>query len=74
MQRYAASSGHFRQVMLRKVKKSCHAHADQDYEACAVLVDALVDKFKASRLLMMICMYAAWWDHSAAAGLASKPS
>lgn len=51
LERYAASSGHFRSVMLRKVKKSCLAHPDQDYEACATLVDALVEKFKASGLL-----------------------
>lgn len=51
LQRYAAASGHFRAVMLRKVKKSCMAHPDQDYEACALLVDALVGKFIASGLL-----------------------
>lgn len=51
LQRYAASSGHFRTVMLRKVKKSCLAHADQSFEDCTVLVDALVEKFKTSGLL-----------------------
>lgn len=51
LQRYAASSGHFRQVMLRKVKKSCMVHLDQSYETCVPLVDALVEKFKSSGLL-----------------------
>jgi regulatory protein len=30
--------------MLRKVKKSCAFHEDQDYETCAALVKALVEK------------------------------
>lgn len=51
LQRYAASSGHFRSVMLRKARKSCLAHPDQDYNACVELIDTLVAKFKASGLL-----------------------
>lgn len=51
LQRYAASSGHFREVMLRKVKTSCRAHPDQEYAQCAELVDALVQKFLSSGLL-----------------------
>ncbi|MCB1783328.1 MAG: RecX family transcriptional regulator [Alphaproteobacteria bacterium] len=51
LQRFAASTSRFRSVMLRKVKKSCHAHPEQDYEACAQLVEALVLKFEAAGLL-----------------------
>jgi regulatory protein len=51
LQRFAASSGHFRSVMLRKVKKSCHYHKEQDYAACTALVDELVRKFERAGLL-----------------------
>ena len=51
LQRFAAGSAHFRRVMLRKVDRSCRHHADQDREACLVLLDALVEKFIRSGLL-----------------------
>lgn len=51
LERYAASSNHFRTVMLRKVKRSCMHHTDQDYEECAKLVDELITKFERSGLL-----------------------
>ena len=51
LQRFAASSAQFRKVMMRKVARSCAHHTDQDKEACARLVDALVEKFRASGLL-----------------------
>lgn len=51
LQRFAASSGQFRMVMLRKVKKSCRHHTDQDYQACADMVEALVQKFEGAGLL-----------------------
>lgn len=51
LERYHASSGHFRTVMLRKVKKSCMHHTDQNYEECAKLVNHLVEKFVNSGLL-----------------------
>lgn len=51
LQRYAASSGHFREVMLRKAKRSCQAHPDQNYADCTALVDELVAKFIRSGLL-----------------------
>lgn len=49
--RFAASSARFRAVMMRKVKRSCDAHKDQDAAACAALVDALVRKFESAGLL-----------------------
>lgn len=45
MQRYAASVTQFRRVMQRKIDKSCRHHTDQDQAACAVMLDALVEKF-----------------------------
>lgn len=51
LQRFPASTGHFRTVMMRKVDKSCRHHTGQDREACAKLVDELVAKFCAMGLL-----------------------
>lgn len=51
LQRFTASSGHFKTVMLRKVKKSCAFHKDQDYEACAAMVEELTQSFIKERLL-----------------------
>lgn len=51
LQRFAASSGQFRAVMLRKVKKSCHHHKEQNYEDCQKLVDELVTKFERAGLI-----------------------
>lgn len=51
LQRFAASKAQFRDVMLRKVRKSCRAHPDQDEPACVKMVSALVDKFTTSGLL-----------------------
>lgn len=45
LQRFTASSGHFRTVMLRKIKRSCNFHKEQDYEECAALLDTLVQDF-----------------------------
>lgn len=45
LQRFPASAGHFRTVMMRKVDKSCRHHKEQDREACARLVDDLVARF-----------------------------
>jgi regulatory protein len=51
LQRFAASSLHFRRVMMRKIDRSCHYHTDQDKAACTALLDALIDDFKRSGLL-----------------------
>lgn len=45
LERFAASKNHFKTVMMRKVKRSCHVHEDQDYEACREMVEQLADKF-----------------------------
>ncbi len=51
LQRFAASSRHFREVMLRKVKKSCMHHKEQDYAACAAMVETLTARFVESGLI-----------------------
>ncbi len=51
LERFSASKKHFIFVMLRKVKRSCMHHNDQDYDECAAMVVALADKFEASGLL-----------------------
>lgn len=51
LQRFAASRGQFRSVMLRKVRRSCMEHRDQDYEACVALIEETVQKFERAGLL-----------------------
>lgn len=51
LQRFPASAGHFRTVMMRKVDKSCRHHTGQDREECARMVDNLVAKFTEMGLL-----------------------
>jgi len=51
LERYSASSAHFKTVMLRKVRRSCMHHEDQNFDDCAPLVEKLVEKFISSGLL-----------------------
>ena len=51
LQRFSSSSGNFREVMLRKIKKSCMAHPDQNLEDCTALLDKLIDTFINAGLL-----------------------
>lgn len=51
LQRFSASKAHFKSVLMRKVKRSCAAHPDQDPEACRAMVDALAERFEDSGLL-----------------------
>ena len=45
LERFASSSANFKDVMMRKVWKSCAFHQDQDKDECATMVDELVAKF-----------------------------
>lgn len=49
--RYAASSGHFRNVMMRKITKSCMAHPDQNREQCIKMLDTVIQTFCDTGLL-----------------------
>lgn len=51
LQRYPASSAHFKSVMMRKVDRSCRHHVEQDRDQCEEWLDALVVKFKDLALL-----------------------
>jgi len=51
LERYASSAANFETVMLRKIKKSCAYHEDQDYETCAALLPTLIEKFIRLELL-----------------------
>ncbi len=45
LQRFAASSMRFRQVMTRKIDLSCRDHPEQNREDCLALLDTLITKF-----------------------------
>jgi regulatory protein len=51
LQRFSSSSENFRQVMIRKARKSCMHHTDQSMEDCLELINALVEKFISAGLL-----------------------
>lgn len=51
LERFSASKNHFKSVMMRKVKRSCMHHTEQDYDECAKMVDEVADKFERLDLL-----------------------
>lgn len=51
LQRYAASTKHFHRVMVRKIKRSCQYHKEQNLDDCIILLDAVIEKFKRAQLL-----------------------
>ena len=51
LERFAASKEHFKSVMMRKAKRSCLHHKDQNYDACVKMVGELADKFESCGLL-----------------------
>lgn len=51
LQRFTASSGHFRKVMMRKIDNSCYHHKEQDREKCIEMLDKLVVQFQEYGLL-----------------------
>lgn len=51
LQRFTSSSENFRRVMMRKVKKSCRHHTDQDLDTCAEMVNTLIEQFVEMGLL-----------------------
>jgi regulatory protein len=50
LQRYATSAANLRRVLMRKVKKSC-AHHGQNEAECVPLVDELIERFAATGLI-----------------------
>lgn len=51
LERFPAGTAHFRRVMIRKIDRSCRAHADQDRAACVALLDDTVTNFTRMGLL-----------------------
>lgn len=51
LERFPASSGHFRTILMRKVDRSCRHHVDQDRAACAEMVEKVVEQFQSMGLL-----------------------
>lgn len=51
LKRFAASSAHFRKVMMRKINRSCKGHPEQNRDDCAAMLDDLVTRFQESGLL-----------------------
>lgn len=45
LQRYSASSAHFRSVMMRKIQKSCREYPDQTIEECKQILERVIEKF-----------------------------
>ncbi len=45
LQRFTASTGHFRFIMMRKVNKSCKHHIDQDLVECEKHLDTVIANF-----------------------------
>ena len=42
LQRFPASTGHFRTVMMRKIDRSCREYQDQDREECVAILDGQI--------------------------------
>jgi regulatory protein len=51
LQRFPASSSHFKSIMMRRVNKSCRHHVDQNMEDCVTLLDKTIVKFQELGLL-----------------------
>jgi regulatory protein len=45
LQRFPASSSHFKTVMTRRIDKSCRYHKEQNRDECLKLLDSTTDKF-----------------------------
>ncbi len=46
LERFSASEGQFRQVMTRKIDKSCHDHPDQSRDDCLIQLESVIVKFR----------------------------
>ncbi len=71
LQKFATSSKNFETVLMRKVKKSCLHHKEQDIHACTELVRETVRKFERAGLLNDV-MYAEGMASSLRRGGKSK--
>ncbi len=51
LQRFSSSSANFRKVMMRKIDRSCAAHADLNREECKKLLESQITRFQEAGLL-----------------------
>ncbi|AGH97732.1 regulatory protein RecX [Micavibrio aeruginosavorus] len=51
LQRFASSTAHFRSVMVRKIDRSCRAHADLNRDECLQWLDSMIEDFIRQGLL-----------------------
>jgi regulatory protein len=51
LQRFPASTPHFRRVMGRKIDRSCNYHKDQSREACQQMLESTIETFVRQGLL-----------------------
>lgn len=51
LQRFTASTEHFRKTMTRKIDRSCTHHADQNRDDCLLMLQKTIDKFQDLALL-----------------------
>jgi regulatory protein len=49
--RFSASQAHFRDVMARKIRRSCDHHSEQNLQTCLAMLDTLIEKFVRAGLL-----------------------
>lgn len=51
LQRFTASTGHFRSVMMRKINRSCAHHTAQSRDECTKMLQTTIEKFQDLGLL-----------------------
>lgn len=51
LQRYTASSGHFKSVMTRKIQKSCRHHEEQDFDECLEMLETVTQELLDQKIL-----------------------
>lgn len=51
LQRFPASTPHFRRIMGRKIDKSCNYHKEQEREACIAMLDSTIAQFERMGML-----------------------
>ncbi len=51
LQRFASSSGHLRNIMNKKISKSCQYHTEQDFSECTKILEKVIEKLKEQNFL-----------------------
>ncbi len=72
LQRFTASTEHFRTVMLRKIHRSCAHHTEQSHEDCLQMLQNTIEKFQDLGLLNDIAYARGMVTSMRRRGLSSK--